>query len=148
MKDPTKSLKNAYKAALNNVVVGNKQVPFFKKAPPTKVKKYYMLAGVTVIDDQDKDSFQSVCTVTVKCIANYFGGHGDADQADDLANKAMEVINTKAGSYLDLTADGFEILITALDQSTDGIQNPVRGNKQSETEVTRILRFRHTVSES
>jgi len=148
MKDPSKALKNAYKAKLNNIVVGTKQVQFFKKRPPSSFKNYIMIGGMTVVDDQDKDTFQTVCTATIMCVTHYYGGHGDADKADDIANKVMELINTKAGSYLDLTADGFRILITTLDQSMDSIQTPVKGNKQSETEVTRILRFRHTIAES
>ncbi len=148
MTDPTKALKDAYLAKLNLIVVNDKQILAFKKVPPTAHKNYIMIGLVTVVDDQDKDSFQSNCTVTVKCMSQYHGGHGETDQADDIANKVMELINTKAGSYLDLTADGFFIITTELDQSMDKIETPVKGNKKSETEVVRILRFRHIVGES
>ena len=141
MKDPIEALKNGYQTALQAKSVSGFQVPFYKILAETHEDTYYHVMGTTVVDDSDKEDFQTECTITIGCVAPFNHNYPDVDKADEIANQALQTINVKAGSYIPLT--GFFIITTSLDNSTSIIKEEPNGKAS-----VRILRFRHIIGES
>lgn len=141
MKDPSVALKNAYKTALDNLSVNSRQTPFHKYLKEATATKYMYIAGLDIIDDSPKDSFQSIASITIACVAPFNNAYGDTSEADDIADQVNQTINVKAGSYLSLT--GFFLITTSLENSSEFIRE-----EKGETQLVRTLRFRHIIGES
>ena len=141
MKDPGQALKTAYSTALQVLSVNSKQVLFYKQVPESANDIYTYVSDYTMVDDSNKDTFQTECTITVNCVAPYHNAWGDITMVDDIADQVLQTINVKAGSYLSLT--GFSLITTSLDNSSEFTRE-----ENGATASVRTLRFRHIIGES
>jgi len=143
MNDPGEALRKGYYTALNgNITVNSANVPVYDRVPNNIGYPFIKLSTQTTTDISDKTAFMTNNTIVIDIVTGYDGNDGGKADSDDIANQVLGLIRTRSSGYIDLTADGFNIVTTTLDSS-----NTIEENKDTHYIYRRVLTFRHIIHE-
>ena len=145
MKDALKAVRKAYETALDNVSVGDDQIPFFDVVPEGGHSEYIYIESMRSEEISDKTEFTQEVNVTLVAVTDAQGTHGRIENSEELAEKVMDTIKNTITSTLDLTGDGF-YMITNQMTGTSFLQ--AKEKNKSEALIKRRINFRHIVGQS
>lgn len=103
MKDPNLAILNAYKDALQNLVVGEVNIPVYSKSAPLKnvPKKYVILSSQTKLQNRTKCNYWYECTMTVQIVTRYPNGTGDLSFAMLIGEEVAQRIQIDGINLID-----------------------------------------------
>lgn len=143
MNDPQFQVRNAYKTALNNLVVGTYTVPFFHVPTRPARRPYVYLQSMSVAGTHHtKTSWASTITVTLGIKQIYRNDKDGYKLIDDIVDKVIQTLIVRPGSYLPLT--GFEMITATL----VGGEVPPAKDLRSGKEVERTLIIEHIITQN
>lgn len=142
MKDPILAVSNAYKTALDNIVVGGNQIPFYRVVPESAKNGYTYISEIRAEEEGDKSSFGAVVNVTVTVVTDDHGSYGRIDNSEDISDKVLDTVKNTLSSKLDLSADNF-LMVTSRVTSN----KLVKGTEKSKGSIKREINFRHHVEQ-
>lgn len=147
-KDAKRALRTAYITRLkDNISIDIGGVPttikVLNKMPNTNDFPYVVIGSQTSIPNNVKDVFCREHTMFVKIITGFDGNDGGDAQADDIADEIYRLIRTTSDGYMDLSADGFNI-ITIVAENDQNIEPKDSGDHQM---FQRIIPFSHMIEQ-
>jgi hypothetical protein len=94
MKEPNLDILNAYKTALESLIVGGLAIPVYSKSAPLKnvPKKYVILSSQTKTQNKTKCNYWYDCTMTVQIVTRYPNGTGDLSFAMVIGEEVQSII--------------------------------------------------------
>lgn len=103
MKDPNLAVLNAYKDALQDLVVGEVNIPVYSKSAPLKnvPKKYVILSSQTKLQNRTKCNYWYECTMTVQIVTRYPNGTGDLSFAMLIGEEVAQRIQVDGINLID-----------------------------------------------
>lgn len=103
MKDPNLAILNAYKDALQNLIVGEVNIPVYSKSAPLKnvPKKYVILSSQTKLQNRTKCNYWYECTMTVQIVTRYPNGTGDLSFAMLIGEEVAQRIQVDGINLID-----------------------------------------------
>lgn len=103
MKDPNLAVLNAYKDALQDLVVGEVNIPVYSKSAPLKnvPKKYVILSSQTKLQNRTKCNYWYECTMTVQIVTRYPNGTGDLSFAMLIGEEVAQRIQIDGINLID-----------------------------------------------
>lgn len=103
MKDPNLAILNAYKDALQDLVVGEVNIPVYSKSAPLKnvPKKYVILSSQTKLQNRTKCNYWYECTMTVQIVTRYPNGTGDLSFAMLIGEEVAQRIQVDGINLID-----------------------------------------------
>lgn len=143
MKDPLTAIRKAYGTALDNIVVGGQQIPFFALVPESGHPEYAYIETMSSEENSDKSEFGATVDIGLALITQYHGSAGRIEDTESLADATINKIKTNITSKLDLSADGFYMITNVLTGNRYEIEN-----EKGEKAIKRVINFRHIVGQN
>jgi hypothetical protein len=106
-------LRQAYISLLrNNVIVDNISVPIYNKVPNNATKPLIEIIGQhSILGAEDtQDSFMTEAVIPIRILTASTGGAGGDEQAEEIANKVLNLLEPNIEGEYALILDDYKIV--------------------------------------
>ena len=135
-------LRQAYFAALNNIIVNSISIPvFWNELPATEAPGLYIIFGqIRNVDASNKGASVTQTFITVSIFTNSLK-YSDGVALESAANEVLNRIYKNPQYKLPLNSQFFEVIKTTLQSD---VTNNFTQDRQN-VYIDRILTFQHTI---
>lgn len=99
------------------ITIGGSYVPVYNRVPTntnTPFIKIYSYLQDEI--DQNQSSFTTECLTRIECVTSFFGDDGGEYQLNLIVDGVLNLIRTRSGGYIDLSADNFNVYTTTIER--------------------------------
>lgn len=99
------------------ITIGGSYVPVYNRVPTntnTPFIKIYSYLQDEI--DQNQSSFTTECLTRIECVTSFFGDDGGEYQLNQIVDGVLNLIRTRSGGYIDLSADNFNVYTTTIER--------------------------------
>jgi len=136
MKSPNAAIRKGLITKLTNQVsLNGSYLPIYNRVPSTATFPYIFITTVGDGEDfQNRDSFIVETLTRIEVVTRYKGDVGGELDCDLAIGQILSKVRTRADEYMDLTADGFNVIA----QTSNGT-TPFNEDDKDYTYFRRIL---------